>query len=101
MNNNAPNRRPGGLFERISSVIFGTSGHGVIDQQGAPAPVGEPESESDTVDAATLDEVREQLARNRKVEAIKAYREATGCELVDAKRAVERIALADGLREAA
>lgn len=34
--------------------------------------------------------VREAMARGRKIEAIKLYREATGCGLAEAKHAVER-----------
>jgi|GEM_PF-3296286 len=79
--------RPGGLFNRISSVILG--GGAPAPEGGAEAPRG---SDSDTMDAATLEEVREQLSRGRKVEAIKLYREAASCDLEDAREAVERMA---------
>lgn len=38
------------------------------------------------------DEIRRLLREDRKIEAIKVYREATGCGLKEAKDAVERIA---------
>jgi len=54
-----------------------------------------------TVDAETLAEIREQLAARRKIEAIKTYREAAGCDLKSAKEAVERIARDTGAKKAA
>jgi len=54
-----------------------------------------------TVDAETLSEIREQLAARRKIEAIKTYREAAGCDLKSAKEAVERIAREHGGKKAA
>ncbi len=62
MSEHTPKRRPGGLFERISSVIVGSSGGEVIDSP--PADEDEKRlAEADTVDAATLEELREQRSR--------------------------------------
>lgn len=42
-------------------------------------------------DAVDLDEVRQLVERGNKLEAIKAYREATGVGLAEAKHAVEQL----------
>jgi CHASE3 domain sensor protein len=38
-----------------------------------------------------LRQINEELLARRKIAAIKIYREATGCQLVDAKQEVEKI----------
>lgn len=62
-------------------------------QTGQPAQHGEPAPESGltAVQWADLSEVHAALARGEMVPAVKAYREATGASLLDAKRAVDRL----------
>ncbi|MFD3699451.1 hypothetical protein ACFWUZ_25505 [Streptomyces sp. NPDC058646] len=44
-----------------------------------------------------LEEVRALLRDGRRIEAVKAYRQSTGASLVEAKQAVEAVALAESL----
>jgi len=100
--------KPGGLFARLSRIIWGESVEAPISHKPAgaaaslaadddtrdatPEELAPAYQDSDTVDAETLAEVNAQLAARKKIEAIKTYRLAAGCDLKTAKQAVERIA---------
>lgn len=83
-------KKSGGFLGRL---LWGSQpGEPVFDDAAPAEETFKPRFEDDTIDAETMAEVMEQLSKKRKIEAIKIYREATGCGLKDAKESVERLA---------